>query len=221
MVIEIEKELLKFKSHIIDFASIKSILMTLGYKSIEDKINELKQKGVLKSVKKGLYFHSSIIYNNILVKEILANIISGPSYISLEYALSYHGLIPETVYELTCVSAKRSKYFSTVVGNFSYKMIKKDLFHIGLMLEETESGNFIIATKEKALCDTIYFNKDAYLLSKGSMLIFLENDLRLEMDELNKFDLSIIRSYYEISKSKKIAVFLKLLQQQNVNKFQL
>ena len=217
MIIEIEKELLKFKSHIIEFASVKNILVTLGYKSIEDKINELKQKGVLKSVKKGLYFHSSIIYNNILVKEILANIISGPSYISLEYALSYYGLIPEIVHELTSVSSKRSKYFSTEVGNFSYRMIKKELFHIGLRLEETESGNFIIATKEKALCDTIYFNKNASLLSKGSMLIFLENDLRLEMDELNTFDISIIQTYYEKSKSKKIAVLLKLLQQQNEN----
>ena len=217
MIIEIEKELFKFKSHIIDFASIKSTLLTLGYKSIEDKINELKQKGVLKPVKKGLYFHSSAIYNNILVKEILANIISGPSYISLEYALSYYGLIPEAVHELTCVSTKRSKYFSTEVGNFSYKMIKKELFPIGLMLEETESGNFIIATKEKALCDIIYFNKDSSLLSKESMAVFLGNDLRLEMDELNIFDISIIQTYYELSKSKKIAVLLKFLQQQNRN----
>jgi len=215
MIIEIEKELSKIKSHIIDYASIRSILVNMGYKSVGDKINMLKQKGILKSVKQGLYFHSSIVYNNILVKEILANIILGPSYISLEYALSYYGLIPEAVYEITCISTKRSKRFNTEVGSFSYKMIKKELFSIGINMVESKSGNFIIASKEKALCDIIYFSKDASLTSRKTISEFLENDLRIDMDELIEIDISIIQTYYEVSKSKKIGLFLKFVKELN------
>jgi len=211
MIGEIERELSKIKTHIIDHASISSILSNLGYYKINDKINHLKQKGVLKPIKKGLYYHSSIISKNIISKELLANTILGPSYISLEYALSYHGLIPESVFQLTSVCTKRSKQYDTDLGIFSYKHIKKELFSIGLKIEQARNGVFMIATKEKALCDMIYLKRDVTFFSKKNLIAFLEDDLRIDIDDLNDLNIEIVNNYYQKSKSKRIAIFLKLL----------
>lgn len=107
----IEKKLSKYKTHIIDYATLKSILVNIGYTNINDKINNLKQKGIIKSVKKELYIHTSLINKNIVSKELISNNLLGtPSYISLDYALYFYGLIPESVREITAITTKRSKF---------------------------------------------------------------------------------------------------------------
>jgi len=212
--LRIEERLSRYKTHIIDYATLKSILSNNGYVNINDKINKLKQKGIIKSVKKGLYIHTSLISNNIVSKELISNnLLGSPSYISLDYALSFHELIPETVHEITAVTTKRSKVFKTDFGIFSYKQIKKELYSIGVKIENSKTGNFLIASKEKAICDKVFFTKDIKLTSKQSMLEFLEDDLRIEMNELTDFNIEIISKYYEISKSKKIKILLNLIKE--------
>ena len=208
----IEEKLSKYKTHIIDYATLKSILINLAYANINDKINNLKQKGIIKSLKPGLYIHTSVTNKNIISKELISNsLLSSPSYISLDYALYFYDLIPETVHEITAVTTKRSKVFKTDFGIFSYKQIKKELFAIGIKIESSKHGNYWIATKEKALCDKIYFTKAVKLTSKSSMAKFIENDLRIDIDELSDFNSQIISEYYQISKSKKIKILLNLM----------
>ena len=210
----IEEKLLKYTSHIIDYATLKSILESLGYSNIKDKIINLKKKGIIKPLKKGLYIHTSPINKNIISKELISNnLLNSPSYISLDYALYYHGLIPESVHEITAVTTSRSKVFKTDFGTFSYRQIKKELYPIGINIESSKTGNFLIAGKEKAICDKIYFTKDVKLTSKQAMHDFIENDLRIEIDELADTDIEIISKYYEISKSKKIKILLNLMKE--------
>ena len=209
----IEKKLSEYKTHIIEYVTLKNILESLNYVDINDKINNLKQKGIIKSIKKGLYIHTSAINNNIFVKEIISNnLLESPSYVSLDYALYFHGLIPETVHAITAITTKRSKVFKTAFGIFSYKQIKKELFSIGIKIENSKNGNFMIASKEKAICDKIYFTKGIKLTSKRAMIEFLENDLRIDLDELFDFNTEIISKYYDISKSKKIQILLKTIE---------
>lgn len=52
---------------------------------------------------------------------LIANHLWGPSYVSMETALSYWGLIPERVYETTSDTVKRSRMFKTELGRFSYR----------------------------------------------------------------------------------------------------
>ncbi|MCK5907479.1 MAG: hypothetical protein KAG37_07800 [Flavobacteriales bacterium] len=210
----LEVELSKFKTHIIEYFSLRNILLKLGYASVKDKINTLKKEGVLISLKKGLYIHNSPINNTIVSKEIISNVLLGPSYISLDYALHYYGLIPESVHELTSITTKRSKEFTNHYGIFSYRHTKSELFSIGLVSMETKIGNFIIASKEKALCDKIYFSKNATIASKVMMQEFIEEDLRIEIDDLVDFDTNIVSEYYNVSKSKKIKLFLNLIREQ-------
>lgn len=214
MNLKIEQELSKFKTHIIDYASLKSVLICMGYLNINKKINNLKQKGIIRPLKKGLYIHTSVINKNIISKNIISNVLLGsPSYISLDYALSFHGLIPESVYEITAITTSRSKKYNTDFGIFSYKHIKKELFPVGLKIESTQQGNFLIASKEKAVCDKIYFTKDANLSSKQKMSIFFKDDLRINIDDLRNCNRKVISDYYNISKSKKIKILLNLIKE--------
>lgn len=209
---ELERVLDNYPSRIIEHATVSSLLENLGYKRINDKIVQLKNKDILTPLKSGYYIYNPLHNNTLVSKEIIANVLLGPSYVSLDFALWFHGLIPESVYEITSITTKRSKSFETPFGIFSYAQIKKELFNIGLEIKTSKNGNFIIAGKEKALCDKVYFTKDIDLRSQKVMMEFLEDDLRIDMEELENCDMSIFEEYSKISKSKKIEVLTKVIQ---------
>jgi len=212
MDISIEKALASFKSHIIDHATLANILLTLGYARINDKIADLKRKGMIVSLKSGLYVHTSTLSSNIVSKEMIANNLLGPSYISFDYALSFYGLIPERVHEVTSATTKRSKAFQTDFGVFSYRQINKEIYPIGLQIHSLKNGNFLMASKEKALCDKVYFTKDISIRTKSAMMEFLINDLRIDLDELINCDIETLKHYKNISKSKKIELLASILE---------
>ena len=212
MNIAIEKNLQQYSTHIIDHATLATILLNNGYSGINDKINKLKKDGLLQTLKRGLYLHKSPFTNNITSKEIIANTLLSPSYISFDYALYFYGLIPESVYDVTSATTKRSKNFKTTTGTYSFRQVKKELYPIGLKIELAINGNFIIASKEKALCDKIYYTKDIHITSKKAMIEFLEDDLRIDFEELEDCNIEIFKKYYEISKSKKIRFLLQVIE---------
>lgn len=212
MNIEIEKNLQQYKTHIIDHATLSTILINSGYSGINDKISKLKKDSLLQTLKKGLYLHKSPFIEGSISKEIIANTLLSPSYISFDYALSFYGLIPESVYDVTSATTKRSKNFTTTAGTYSFRQVKKELFPIGLKIESAKNGNFIIASKEKALCDKIYYTKDIQISSIKSMCEFLEDDLRIDMGELEDCDMETFKKYHKVSKSKKIKLLIKTLE---------
>jgi len=205
----IEKSLQKYP--FVDYATIKNLLSKNGYKYVNDKIKNMKQEGLLTSLKKGLYLYHSPYIKTLASKEIIANNLLGPSYISFEYALYYHNLTPERVEEVTSATTKRAKVYETDVGCFSYKHIDKALYALGLVILSSKQGNFMMASPEKALCDKVYTTRGLNIGSKKSMLIFLEEDLRIDMDELVDLNIDILKEYAQISKSKKIEMLYKVL----------
>lgn len=110
------------------------------------------KKGFIARVKRGIYSLSDVVPPEFLV----ANKIYEPSYISLEFALSYHRVIPETVYEITSVSTKATQKFETLGKIFSYRKIKKSAF-TGYSIEKQKGLSFRIAYPEKAFVDYNYF----------------------------------------------------------------
>lgn len=213
MNISIEKNLQQYKTHIIDHATLSTVLVNNGYTGINDKINKLKKDGLIETLKRGLYLHKSPFNKTFISKEIIANTLLSPSYISFDYALYFYGLIPESVHDVTSATTKRSKTFKTNTGTYSFKKVKKEVFSIGLKIESSKNGNFIIATKEKALCDKIYYTKDIQITSKQLMLEFLEDDLRINLEELEDCNIDIFKKYFEISKSKKIKFLLEVIEE--------
>jgi len=196
---------------IVDYATLKSLLSQSGYKYINDKIKYMKKKGLLISLKKSLYIYKSPFKDSIVSKEIVANNLLGPSYISFDYALYYYGLIPEKVVEVTSSTTKRAKVFDTAIGVFSYKHIDKKLYSLGLQIQSTSYGNFLIATPLKALCDKVYTTKGVTIRSKKAMLEFLVDDLRIDLDELEELDTDVVKEYAKLSKSTRVEQLYKVL----------
>ena len=114
-------------------------------------LHRLKKQGYIVSIKRGLYKFSDGEIPDLYV----ANKLYEPSYISLEFALSYHRIIPETVYEITSITTKATRRFETMGKIFSYKKIKREAF-TGYTLEKQRDFSFRIADAEKALVDANY-----------------------------------------------------------------
>ena len=90
----------------------------------------------------------------------LAQRILGPSYISIETALSYHGWIPESVHAITSVSLARSRSFDTQLGLFTYTRIPQSPFLAGVTRIGGQDGDaFLLATPLKALADYVYAHR--------------------------------------------------------------
>jgi hypothetical protein len=167
------------------------------YARPRQEISRLLKSGAIVRVKKGLYVaptDSGAPYS----KEILANLIYGPSYISLESALRIHRLIPERVDELTSVTCNRDKTFKTPVGIFSYRYLRPSLFALGVTQAEVgDSRHFLLATPEKALIDKVWFARKN--IGPNDLEEFLFDDLRIERTALRGLNfkrLSSISSAY-------------------------
>jgi len=192
----------------------QTLLHSLGrYSRPRDKISDLLRKGVIIRVKKGIYIFGEDYRQRPFSREILANLIYGPSYISLEYALHYFGLIPERVEAVTSVTTGRSRKYATPVGLFRYRMIPLAAFRIGMDRVELDDGrSFLIATPEKALADKIRDDRGNGLQTQGQLLDYLENNLRVDptaLAKLNSERLSAIARRYG---SRKLQLLSKLLQ---------
>lgn len=118
------------------------------------RLNEWQEKDYIKKLVKGYYIFSDIKTDDYALYEI-ANRIYSPSYVSLEAALSYYGLIPESVYSITSVSTRKTSSFKTPLAVFNYRKVKNSLF-FGYIIEKYSNGVFKIASPEKAILDLFY-----------------------------------------------------------------
>lgn len=114
-----------------------------------------RKKGYLENIKKGIDVFSD--EKSKLSPEEVSFLIYQPSYLSLEYALSHYGIIPEMVFAKTAITTKTTRKFSNGFGMFSYRHIHPKLF-FGYTTKETEFGKYLLAEPEKALLDYLYFN---------------------------------------------------------------
>ncbi|MDZ4180101.1 MAG: hypothetical protein U1E29_12860 [Coriobacteriia bacterium] len=110
----------------------------------------------------------------------IANLLSAPSYVSLEAALAFHGLIPEAVFVTTSVTTARPVEFDTPVGRYAYRRIDPRLFwgYAEYVVNPGVGQRALVAHPEKALLDLVY------LRPGGDAPVFLRQ-LRIEMDGLD------------------------------------
>lgn len=121
------------------------------------RLTEWQEKGYLTKIRQGYYKFSNRIIDDFFLMH-TANKIYSPSYISLETALSYHGLIPEGVFATTSVTTKNTSTFTTPFGEFTYRNIKPEVF-FGYSIIRQNNVPAAIAEPEKALLDFIWFKK--------------------------------------------------------------
>lgn len=160
-----------------------------GYASPRDKITDLLVKGIIIRVKKGLYVFGQLYRRRPISREVIANLLYGPSYISLEYALQFHGMIPEAVETLTSVTTGRSRQFRTPVGTFTYRRIPLRAFRIGMDLVEREGQlPFLMATPEKALADKLVAERGFNIANVHAVREYLYDNLRIAGEDIRRLN---------------------------------
>jgi predicted transcriptional regulator of viral defense system len=149
-------------------------------------LHRYKEKGFILQIKRGAYVFPDVLPPDVYV----ASKLYSPSYISLEFALSYHGVIPETVYEITSATTKATRRFEALGKVFSYRKIKKTAY-TGYEIQKQQGLSFYMADAEKAFVDTNYlrlmnrqetisrFNKKKISLKKAIKYASLFNNKKL------------------------------------------
>jgi len=169
----------------------------------KQRLSEWQRKGYIKKIAKGYYVFSDLEINESAMF-IIANKILDPSYVSLEMALSYYGLIPESVYGITSVTSRKSYRISSPIGRFNYRQIKPDLM-FGYRLVQYQNHNFKMAEIEKALLD--YFHTNSKLNSESEF-----EELRINQD--------IFKERVDVEKMKRyLAQFKNKALEKRINKF--
>lgn len=207
--------------NIIDFkSSIKNSILThqdlllllQAYKKPNDKISALIKENILIGLKKGLYAVNESFSNIPIDKQELANLIYGPSYISLEYALAQYGLIPESVENVTSITLGRKKNYHNKIGGFTYQPLPLKIYSVGVQIHTNQrNASILFASPEKAVCDKVYCDKNAKVKSFNLMEEYIENDLRIEIDDLLKLDIVLLNRISEIFNHSKVKLFIEML----------
>lgn len=134
--------------------------------AIKVQVSRWVKTGRLIQLKRGIYVLAQRYRKTDIYEPYIASILIRPSYISLEKALEFHGLIPEAVPVYTCVTTKRQGKFRNKLGFFVYRHLKKSLFW-GYEPATVNNQTAFIASAEKALLDLFYLNgvkvPDGYL----------------------------------------------------------
>lgn len=159
------------------------------YAAPRDKLRRLCAGGAVCRVKKGLYAPSRG-GRSLVDPLVLSGLVYGPSYVSRESALSLHGFIPERVEEVTCMTTLRDKRFATPAGRFSYRLMPKAAFCLGVSIAEAQGGNYFLACPEKALCDRVAMARG--VTSPADVGTLLLEDLRIAPEHLGALDLRLI-----------------------------
>ena len=169
-------------------------------KSANKKVTWLEKQGVIIRLKRGLYVVNPEHSGKTLSSELIANHLYTPSYISMSTALRYYGLIPEAVYVHQSMTVKHPRNFQTPVGSYDYKYISRKAFPIGVRSMNNGDYAFLIASPEKALCDLIANSSKVNLRYMKDVEIYLEQDIRMDMDEFYKMDETIFKDYIKVGK---------------------
>lgn len=180
-----------------DLPIVEPQLVRVGAKnpeSIHTQLRRWSNKGKLVKLARSKYIIAEPYRKRELPVEYLANQIVYPSYISLEYALDYHHLIPETAHIVTSLTTGRPQKYQNPEGRFHYRHVKGSMFW-GYYSETLMGLEVILAKPEKALLDTFYFWTGPITRKKIQ---------GLRLQNLDKIDPSILREFAERSNSKKL-----------------
>ena len=166
------------------YIDVQTLLHFLAdYKKPRDAISRMVKNKELIRLKNGFYLISEKITHGsakIVPFEQVANLLYGPSYVSMEWALSFYGMIPERVHTVTSMTLGRNKEYHTSVGDFSYATLSSESYSIGITQKKSPDylGGFLLASPEKALADMVF--KTCKNLNK--------NDLKIELLESKRID---------------------------------
>ena len=178
------------------------------YSAPNDRISRLEHNGSLIRLKRGLYVVSPSVSETLLSTELIANRIYGPSYVSMQSALSYHSLIPERVTVVSSATTKRARSFTNALGVYEYITVPKGYFSIGVnqVIHQNQYA-FLMASPEKALCDLVISTSGLRLQSARAAFNYIAHDMRIDFDE-HQWNIDTILNCAEFNRKRRELIFI-------------
>lgn len=200
--------MIKYDQPYLDNLKVKETLQT--YSAPKSKLTRLFKDKTLLHVRRGLYLPADAAYS----LKTLANMIYGPSYISFEYALASYGMIPERVVNITSAAYGKNKHkrFDTPLGTYLYRTVPTAVFHLEVRRLVDEGSPYLIATAEKAICDTLYVHRRVQSLKALKELLF--EDLRFDRSAFRDLELSKITTLAPLYGKRILVQFSRLLEEE-------
>jgi len=159
-------------------------------------------------LKRGQYILAEEYRKSTYHPYVIASMLHAPSHISLESALSFHGLIPEAVFQVSSVTAARSRNFDTPLGLFSFQRVPISNPRAGVeIIKLFEDSWAFIAKPLRAITDLIYLRKEISWEAHG--LGFLTDSMRIEDEDLIHIDFSNFDEILEGLHNKRTVHYLK------------
>lgn len=177
-----------------------------NYKSPKDKVKRLLADRKLIKLTKGLYETDQSISGYLV-----ANAIYSPSYLSFEFALSYHGLIPEAVYTYTSATfkKKKEKKYTNYFGTFTYRDVPAKAFPFEILIIKEETYSYKIASAEKALCDKLYTMHP--VKNKKEMMYLLFHELRIDEIKFQQLKKEVLFELCDMYPSTNLKILKKVM----------
>lgn len=144
---------------------------------------------------------------------VVAAFLHAPSHISLETALSHHGLIPEAVYQVASVTPSRSRVFDTSIGRFSFQRVPALDPRAGVQAVKLGQDAWaFVASPLRAIADLVYLRPSISWAKDG--LGFLTDSLRMEEEDLSRLDFSLGEEILENIRSRRVGEYLQGLREE-------
>jgi hypothetical protein len=159
-----------------------------AYASPKARLTRLLRSGKLVQIRRGLFTDDTAVS-----PRAVAPVLYGPSYISFQYALAAAGLIPERAEVITSAAFRKNKdkVFRTPIGEYRYLYLPAAVYPYGISMEQDGKMSYLIASPEKALCDSVY--KVPSARNTRDMDALLIEDWRMEREELVQLDREFIK----------------------------
>lgn len=136
-------------------------VLTEKRKLLENQLATWEKQGKILRLKRGFYLLGPEECRAPVSKMLVANQLLSPSYVSMEYALSFYGLIPERTHQVTSITTKKTSHFENALGSFNYQHVKPVCFTGFVRVDDENHLPILIAEPEKAVMDLLYLNLSA------------------------------------------------------------
>lgn len=182
------------------------------YSNPLDKIKRDSQKGVIFRITRGLYETDRNVDPCLLASSILS-----PSYLSFDWALSFYGLIPERAVAITSASLgiRKNKTYNNVFGRYEFSDVQSKVFPRGLTYLEKGEYAVKIATKEKAICDSLSKWRVVNNISELKELLF--EDKRIDEKEFSTCDFNSLIKIAALYHKKNLDLLIKLIRKEYIH----
>lgn len=199
----------EFKSKIKDLPLLNVQYLKLvaaNDQAFKNQLRRWQKAGKILRLKRGFYILNEEDRKINTSRLAIAKELYSPSYVSMEYALSFYSIIPEKVADVTSITTKKTAKFENAFGRFVYQHLKTRCFTGFVELKDEANVPYYMATPEKAVVDFIYLNQSRF---NDNYVQVLNESFRFQ--NLGVLKRKQLDDYAELFSSRKLKAIVKAL----------